>query len=166
MNNFSEPVEKIVNNYLKRLKKHLKGLPDKDKEELLKEVHSHIYESFINDPAENEIERIFIVLDKLGEPAEVVSSRMPAAIVTMGKKKKLPLYILSGILIALFGIPLGLTGKVLYDINVKGKAAHGFRPHLGVNAVEDAAKIIANIDKLQLKEHPDFGTGNEYYKIL
>ena len=56
-------------------------------------------------------------------------------------------------------IPLGLTGKVLYNINVKGKAAHGFRPHLGVNAVEDAARIIANLDKLKLKEHLDFGTG-------
>jgi succinyl-diaminopimelate desuccinylase len=56
-------------------------------------------------------------------------------------------------------IPLGLTGKILYNINVKGKAAHGFRPHLGINAVEDAAKIIINLDKLQLKKHPDFGKG-------
>jgi acetylornithine deacetylase/succinyl-diaminopimelate desuccinylase-like protein len=56
-------------------------------------------------------------------------------------------------------IPLGLTGKVLYDIKVKGKAAHGFRPHLGVNAVEDAAKIIANLDKLQLKPHKEFNKG-------
>jgi len=57
-------------------------------------------------------------------------------------------------------IPLGLTGKVLYDIKVKGKAAHGFRPHLGVNAVEDAARIIANLDKLKLLSNPDFGIGN------
>jgi acetylornithine deacetylase/succinyl-diaminopimelate desuccinylase family protein len=56
-------------------------------------------------------------------------------------------------------IPLGLTGKVLYNIKVKGKAAHGFRPHLGINAVEDAAKIIANLDKLKLVDHPDFGKG-------
>ncbi len=56
-------------------------------------------------------------------------------------------------------IPLGLTGKILYDIKVKGKAAHGFRPHLGVNAVEDAAKIVANLDKLQLKTHPEFNKG-------
>ena len=56
-------------------------------------------------------------------------------------------------------IPLGLTGKILYNINVKGKAAHGFRPHLGINAIEDAAKIITNLDKLQLLEHPDFGKG-------
>lgn len=56
-------------------------------------------------------------------------------------------------------IPLGLTGKILYNVKVKGKAAHGFRPHLGVNAVEDAARIIANLDGLHLKEHPDFGKG-------
>ncbi len=56
-------------------------------------------------------------------------------------------------------IPLGLTGKILYNINVKGKAAHGFRPHLGINAVEDAARIIVNLDKLNLKAHQEFGKG-------
>jgi acetylornithine deacetylase/succinyl-diaminopimelate desuccinylase-like protein len=57
-------------------------------------------------------------------------------------------------------IPLGITGKILYDIYVRGKAAHGFRPHLGINAVEEAAKIVANLDKLSFLEHPDFGKGN------
>jgi acetylornithine deacetylase/succinyl-diaminopimelate desuccinylase family protein len=57
-------------------------------------------------------------------------------------------------------IPLGITGKVLYDVHVKGKAAHGFRPHLGVNAVEEAAKIIANLRGLRFRRHPDFGEGN------
>ena len=56
-------------------------------------------------------------------------------------------------------IPLGLTGKILYNVTVKGKAAHGFRPYLGVNAVEDAARIISNLDNLQLMRHPDFGKG-------
>ncbi|MCP4543915.1 MAG: M20 family metallopeptidase [Chloroflexi bacterium] len=57
-------------------------------------------------------------------------------------------------------IPLGITGKVLYDITVKGHAAHGFTPHLGINAVEDAARIIAFLDKLGTQDHPDFGQGN------
>ncbi len=57
-------------------------------------------------------------------------------------------------------IPLGITGKILYDVHVKGKAAHAFRPHLGVNAVEEAAKILANLDRLDFRRHPDFGTGN------
>jgi acetylornithine deacetylase/succinyl-diaminopimelate desuccinylase family protein len=57
-------------------------------------------------------------------------------------------------------IPLGITGKVLYDITVKGHAAHGFWPQLGINAVEEAARIVASLDHLRLRDHPDFGQGN------
>ncbi|MFQ6053756.1 MAG: M20 family metallopeptidase [Candidatus Bathyarchaeia archaeon] len=56
-------------------------------------------------------------------------------------------------------IPLGITGKVLYDVTVKGRAAHGFRPHLGVNAVEEAATIIASLGRLRMRSHPKFGRG-------
>ena len=38
---------------------------------------------------------------------------MPEAMVTMGKKKKLPFYILAGVLIAFFGVPLGMSGLSL-----------------------------------------------------
>ena len=57
-------------------------------------------------------------------------------------------------------MPIGIVGKILYDVTVHGKAAHGFRPQFGVNAVEDAAKIVANLDKLSFLDHPDFGKGN------
>ncbi|RJQ64022.1 MAG: M20 family peptidase [Desulfobacteraceae bacterium] len=57
-------------------------------------------------------------------------------------------------------IPLGITGKVLYDILVKGKAAHGFSPQNGINAVEEAARILCNLNRLDFKKHPDFGKGN------
>lgn len=57
-------------------------------------------------------------------------------------------------------IPLGITGKILYDISVKGKAAHGFRPHLGINAIEELGKILANLDHLNFKNHTNFGRGN------
>lgn len=109
-NNFSSDVEKIVNNYMKRLKRHLRGLSEKDQTELVKEIHSHIYESYAHDGTKNEIERIFNVLDKLGEPAEVVSARVSPAMVSMGKKRKWPLYILAGFLITVFGLPLGISG--------------------------------------------------------
>ncbi len=109
-NGFSGPVEKIVDNYLGKLRNNLAGFPEKDREELVREIHSHIYESYRLDPTENEVERILKVMDKLGEPADVVSARVSPAMVTMGKKKKLPFYILAGTLIALFGVPLGLGG--------------------------------------------------------
>ncbi len=109
-NGFTGPVAQIVDNYLERLRKGLKGFPAKDQEELVKEIRSHIYESYRNDPTADEVGRIFKVLDKLGEPANVISARMPEAMVTLGKKKKLPFYVLAGLLIAFFGVPLGMSG--------------------------------------------------------
>jgi uncharacterized membrane protein len=109
-NGFSGPVAQIVDNYLERFKKGLKGIPAKDQDELIKEITSHIYESFRADPTPDEVARILKVLDKLGEPAAVISARMPEAMVTLGKKRKLPFLILAGVLIAFFGVPLGLGG--------------------------------------------------------
>ncbi len=58
------------------------------------------------------------------------------------------------------GTPLGITGKVLYDIYVHGKAAHGFDPAAGINAVEEAGVILANLPGLEFKKNPNFGQGN------
>jgi uncharacterized membrane protein len=109
-NGFSGPVAQIVDNYLERLKKGLKGIRAKDQDELIKEINSHIYESYREDTTPDEVARILKVLDKLGEPAAVISARMPEAMVTLGKKRKLPFLILAGLLIAFFGVPLGLGG--------------------------------------------------------
>ncbi len=107
-NHFPPSVEKIVADYMDRLALRLKSFPADDARELLSEIRSHIYESYLQHDSGDEIERILAVLKKLGEPAEVISSRMPQAMARLGQKKKTPFYILAGILIALFGLPLGL----------------------------------------------------------
>jgi uncharacterized membrane protein len=117
--NYPEPVEKIVNNYLERLKEYLKGLPESDKEEFIKEIESHIYESYQNDTTEDEIDRILGVLKKLGEPGDVYAKRAPERIVKMGSDRKRPLYILGAILIAFFALPMGM-GAVGIIIGIIG----------------------------------------------
>ncbi len=57
-------------------------------------------------------------------------------------------------------LPLGITGKVLYEINVTGRMAHAFHPERGINAVEDAGKIIAALPQLNIGVHPKYGAGN------
>jgi succinyl-diaminopimelate desuccinylase len=57
-------------------------------------------------------------------------------------------------------IPLGITGKILYNVTVRGRAAHGFRPQLGINAIEEAARIISSLGDLRMRSHPKFGKGN------
>ncbi len=52
---------------------------------------------------------------------------------------------------------IGATGKVLLEVEVEGKASHAFRPWLGINAVEDAAKIVALIAKSKPIKSKKFG---------
>jgi hypothetical protein len=69
-----------------------------------------MYETYQQTPGDDDVVRILAVLRRLGEPAEVVADRLPRTMVRSGTKRNLPLYIASGILIALFGIPLGSGG--------------------------------------------------------
>jgi uncharacterized membrane protein len=110
---FPQSVEKIVNDYLERLATRLKGMPAGDRRELVDEIRSHIYESYVSESSGDEIERILAVLRRLGDPADAISSRMPQAVARLGKGKRAPLYILAGILIALLGVPLGMGAVAL-----------------------------------------------------
>jgi len=57
-------------------------------------------------------------------------------------------------------ITLGRRGRVAIKIIVIGKSAHGALPHLGINSIEDAARIVLALDNLQLIEHEKLGTGS------
>ena len=109
MNN-SETVDAIANDYLERMKSLLHRLPPAEQDEFVKEIRSHIYESFQQTPGSDEVARILAVLRNLGEPAEVVSDRLPGAMMRAGVHRKLPLQVLSGAMIAIFGLPLGVGG--------------------------------------------------------
>ena len=106
--NYPKSVEKIVKNYLDRLREYLKGLPEGDQDEFIREIESHIYESYKNDTTGDDIDRILGVLKKLGEPGDVYAEKAPGAMVKMGSRKKRPFYILGAGLIAFFALPMGL----------------------------------------------------------
>jgi len=110
MNNYPEVVAKIANDYLERVKSQLRLVSAQEQGEFLREIESHLYEAYQQAPGDDDVARIFTVLRNFGEPAEVVSDRLPGAMVRSGAKHNLPLYVLGGILIALFGLPLGSAG--------------------------------------------------------
>jgi len=110
---FSEQVGKIVDNYLDRLRRHLRGLPEPDREELVREIYSHIYESYVANGTEDDIQRILNVFGRLGEPSEVVASRLSGTMKRMGKRRNLPFYILAGFFMGIFGLPLGAGALAL-----------------------------------------------------
>ncbi len=110
MDDRPEAVKKIADDYLERLKSHLSLVPARERDEFVREISSHIYEAYREAEGGDEVGRILGVLRNLGEPAEVVADRLPDAIVRSGRSSNLPLHILAGTLIALFGIPLGIGG--------------------------------------------------------
>ena len=57
-------------------------------------------------------------------------------------------------------VALGSRGTAVYYVKVKGKSAHGATPEKGINAVEDAARIITAVtENLDLGNHPLLGPG-------
>jgi len=110
MSAYPEVVAKIASDYLERVKSQLRLVPAHEQVEFLREIESHLYEAYQQTPGEDDVARILAVLRNFGEPAEVVSDRLPGAMVRSGTKRKLPLYVVGGILIALFGLPLGSAG--------------------------------------------------------
>lgn len=56
---------------------------------------------------------------------------------------------------------LGSVGKVNVAVTVHGRAAHGSYPELGVNAVVEAAKLLAVLDRLPMGQHPRIGRGSQ-----
>jgi uncharacterized membrane protein len=110
MNPYPEVVAAIVNDYLERLKGKLQLIPAPEQAEFLREIQSHIYEAYSRLPGEDDTHRILAVLRNLGEPAEVVADRLPGTMMRSGAGRNVPLYIVGGILIALFGVPLGFGG--------------------------------------------------------
>jgi len=113
MSHYPDAVAKIVADYLERLKIQLRLVPAPDQRELMLEIESHVYESYRQTPGADDVTRILTVLRNLGEPAEVVADRLPGAMVRSGAQRSQPLFILSGILIALFGLPLGFGGMAV-----------------------------------------------------
>jgi hypothetical protein len=99
MNDYPETVKKIVD--------------DSEQREFLMEIQSHVYDAYQEAADADELERILNVLRRLGEPAEVVADRLPTAMVRSGRARSAPAYVLGGILIALFGIPLGFGGAAI-----------------------------------------------------
>ncbi len=58
-------------------------------------------------------------------------------------------------------VPYVMPGKVLYRIVVSGRSSHALsHPERGINAVDDAARIVLALEKLPLGVHPVLGPMN------
>ncbi|SEK75782.1 HAAS signaling domain-containing protein [Parapedobacter koreensis] len=65
---------KIYQLYIKRVKKVSKGLPEEDKDDILMEINSHIYEAMqrVHVKEATEADKLLDILDRFGEPEDVL----------------------------------------------------------------------------------------------
>ncbi len=109
-NEYPPAVAAIAADYLDRVGAQVPRAAALERDDLVKELQSHVYEAYQQMPGGDDVARILSVLRRLGEPADVVSERLPQQIVRSGAAHLRPLYVLGGIVAALFGVPLGLGG--------------------------------------------------------
>lgn len=64
--------QRIYDDYMKRIRKTIATLPKHDREDVLMEFNSHIFEGIQNDTEKSEIDSLLDVLQKLGTPEEVL----------------------------------------------------------------------------------------------
>ncbi len=57
-------------------------------------------------------------------------------------------------------VMLGCRGRYVIDVEVTGRSAHGATPELGVNAVTEAAKLVARLEELPILSHEILGSGS------
>ena len=48
-------------------------------------------------------------------------------------------------------VTTGRRGGSYFDLEVRGKAAHGAAPHLGLNAVVDACRLVGDLEKMPME---------------
>lgn len=64
-------------------------------------------------------------------------------------------------------VTLAHKGFVWFDVEVEGKAAHGSRPELGVDAIAKAGHFLVALDELDLTtEHHLLGTGTIHASLI
>ncbi len=62
--------------------------------------------------------------------------------------------------VAFPSICLGARGGWNYSVRFTGRSAHGAEPEKGINAVSEAARVLLELEKTELKPHEKLGSGS------
>lgn len=91
--------QKIYNDYISRIKRTTSSLNKTDREEILMELNSHIYEGMSNTTKENEIENLVDLTEKLGAPEEILKPLVAQKKLEQATKTFNPIHIFKALLL-------------------------------------------------------------------
>lgn len=147
---FNNPVTiKIWNQYDQRLEYLLKRINKEEKEEILLEIKGHLWESFRQDLAESEEERLLNAIGRLGEPeiflrpliAEKYMNRASRTLRPQDVIKGLYFSLFTGIKKALISFCLGLGYLLVFFLVGMAVLKPFFPNYVGVLSFNDGSLI-------------------------
>lgn len=100
---------KIYNDYIKRIERVTNTLPQEDRNDILMEFNSHIYESIQHDNKDNEVESLMTIIEKLGTPEEVLIPLIADKKLRQATKTYNPLHVFKA-------LALNITNGISYAI--------------------------------------------------
>lgn len=112
---FSTPVtKKIWGQYIQRLQYLLRRINKEEKEEMLLEIKGHLLESYQQDPADSEEERLLNAIERMGEPEKFLKPLMADKYMNRASRTLSPKDVIKGLYFSLFtGIKKALVSFFL-----------------------------------------------------
>ena len=101
--------QRVYENYINSLRNVLKPILETDRQEVLMEFNSHIYEHLQNNKSEKEIDVLLNSIDKLGSPEEILKPLIADKLLEKATKSFNPIQILKALL-------LNITNGISYII--------------------------------------------------
>jgi len=150
--------QKIYNDYLKRIELTTKTLPKVDRNEILMEFNSHIYEGTINTDITNEVDNLMAVLDKLGIPEEVLKPLVADKKLQQATKTFNPIHLIQALALNITNGISYVIFSLLYLFIFSGIfliIAKIFNPNVGMYYKGNEFRVlgfIKNIEHSELKE--------------
>jgi succinyl-diaminopimelate desuccinylase len=58
------------------------------------------------------------------------------------------------------GTMMGCRGRLVFEVNVRGRSAHGARPDTGVNAINETSRFVCALNGIESTQHELLGRGS------
>jgi len=147
--------QKIYRDYLKRIEKTIKILSKDDREEILMEFNSHIYEGVKNADKAKEVDTLLSVLDKLGIPEEVLKPLLADKKIEQATRTFNPIHIFQALILNISNGITYVIFSIMYLFLFSGILliiAKIFIPEVGFYYKENEFFILGLVDNNEAPE--------------
>jgi len=114
---FTDPnSQRIWDNYFKRVKKIIRVMDGKAQHETTMEIQDHLYQSFLDGHDDNEVSRLLMAIDRLGEPEEFLRLVVSDKFLKKGMRTLSPRNLILGLFYGMWGGMRQVIGGLVFGM--------------------------------------------------